>query len=148
MRKQGERIWWAKLSALIVLAGAFVLGGCGLVYQAGARVKTSRMADQLKAGETSLQVHNKWGEPDLRKNVGENSEVWSYARRANSNDITATLLYTSTKAGDEGKFLDLTFVGGKLVSWAEAEHTMPAKQGSGFTYGFGPGGAISPISHY
>ena len=132
----------------IGLASATALGGCGLVYQAGTRVKTDRMIDNLKAGETTNQVHDKWGEPDLRKNVGGNSEVWSYARRANSNDITATLLYTSTKAGDKGKFLDLTFVGGKLVGWTEAIHTMPAKQGSGFSYGFGPGGAVAPISHY
>ena len=135
-------------ASAIGLAGAITLGGCGLVYQAGTRVKTDRMIDDLKAGETTNQVHDKWGEPDLRKNVNGNSEIWSYARWANSNDITATLLYTSTKAGDKGKFLDLTFVGGKLVGWTNATHTMPAKQGSGFSYGFGPGGAVAPISHY
>lgn len=122
--------------------------GCGLAYQAGSRIKTSHMKDQLKPGETAIQVHKDWGEPDLRKDTGENTELWSYARRANSNDLAATIFYTSTKSGDEGKFLDLKFVNGKLVSWAEAEHTMPAKQGAGFSYGFGPGGAVSPVQHY
>lgn len=122
--------------------------GCGLAYQAGSRIKTSHMKDQLKQGESAIQVHKDWGEPDLRKDAGENTELWSYARRANSNDLAATVFYTSTKSGDESKFLDLKFVNGKLVSWAEAEHTMPAKQGAGFSYGFGPGGAVSPVQHY
>ena len=67
---------------------------------------------------------------------------------AKNKDIAATIFYTSTKSGDEGKFLDLKFLDGKLVSWAENEHTMPAKQGAGFSYGFGPGGAVSPVQHY
>jgi hypothetical protein len=84
----------------------------------------------------------------LRKNLSTNTEVWSYVTRPNTNDIAATIFYTSTKAGDNSKFLDLKFVDSKLVSWSEAEHTVPAKQGSGFSYGLGPGGGVSPISHY
>jgi len=85
--------------------------GCGLAYQAGSRIKTSHMKDDLKVGETSLQVHQDWGEPDLRKDMGDHSELWSYASRPNNNDIAA-------------------------------------KQGAGFSYGFGPGGAVSPVQHY
>ena len=138
-----------KTVAAIVLAVCTVsIGGCGLAYQAGSRIKTSHMMDRLKPGETTVQVHKEWGEPDLRKNIGANTQIWSYARRPNSNDLAATIFYTSTKSGDEGKFLDLKFIDGKLVSWSKAERTMPAKQGAGFSYGFGPGGAVSPVEHY
>jgi len=137
-----------RLYLRLILAATVLLPGCGLVYDAGARVKTNHMQTSLKSGETALQVHQDWGEPDLRKDADAHTEVWSYASRPNSNDIAATLLYTSTKPGDNGKFLDLKFVDGKLVSWAEVEHTVPAKQGSGFSYGVGPGGGVSPVSHY
>ena len=130
------------------IGGWLCLGGCGLVYDAGARVKTYRMEDSLKQGENSLEVHQHWGEPDLRQDANPNTQIWSYAIRPNSNDITATLLYTSTKPGDKSKFLDLKFIDGKLVSWNEAEHTVPAKEGAGMTYGFGPGGGASRVSHY
>ena len=142
------RQWIVKLIALVIASCMVSICGCGLAYQAGSRIKTSHMKDDLKVGETSLQVHQDWGEPDLRKDLGESGELWSYARRPNSNDIAATVFYTSTKSGDESKFLDLKFSNGKLVSWAENEHTMPAKQGAGFSYGFGPGGAVSPVQHY
>lgn len=141
-----ERI--VKIVALVIASWMVSICGCGLAYQAGSRIKTSHMKDQLKAGETTIRVHKDWGEPDLRKDLGQHSELWSYARRPNSNDIAATLFYTSTKSGDESKFLDLKFIDGKFVSWAETEHTMPAKQGAGFSYGFGPGGAVSPVQHY
>ena len=135
--------------AAMVLTGCLVsICGCGLAYQAGSRIKTSHMKDQLKPGETVLEIHKAWGEPDLRKDLGANTELWSYARRPNSNDLAATIFYTSTKSGDEGKFLDLKFIDGVLVSWSESERTMPAKQGAGFSYGFGPGGAVSPVQHY
>jgi outer membrane protein assembly factor BamE (lipoprotein component of BamABCDE complex) len=136
------------LAAAILAVVALSLSGCGLAYQAGSQIKTSRMKDDLKVGETAAQVHEDWGEPDLRKDLGANSEIWSYARRPNSNDLAATIFYTSTKSGDEGKFLDLKFSDGKLVSWAESERTMPAKQGAGFSYGLGPGGAVSPVQRY
>ena len=71
--------------------------------------------------------------------MGSNTEVWSYAEKANSKDLAATVFYTSVKQGDEGKFLDLKFIDGKLVSWQEADWTMPAKKrGSGFNWGLGP----------
>lgn len=106
------------------------------------------MLESLKPGQTALEVHQDWGEPDLRNDADPRTEIWSYVERPNANDITATLLYTSTKPGDTGKFVDLKFVDGKLVSWNEATHTVPAKQGSGFSYGLGPGGGTAPVSHY
>jgi hypothetical protein len=137
-----------RFAAIILTTCLVSICGCGIAYQAGSRIKTSHMEDRLKPGESAIQVHNDWGEPDLRKDVGENAEIWSYARRPNNNDIAASLFYTSIKSGDEGKFLDLKFTNGKLVSWSEAERTVPAKQGAGFSYGFGPGGAVSPVQHY
>ena len=128
--------------------------GCGVFYQAGTRIKASHMSDQLKPGESMSQVHNQFGEPSLRQYPSDRTEVWSYAYKPNSNDITAALLYTSTKEGDKGTFLDLNFADGKLVSWAEAEHTMPAKERSGFGAGInggailGPGTASGQSSHY
>jgi hypothetical protein len=136
------------LMILLTLTAGVATDGCGLIYGAGVRVRTRHMSESLKPGETSLQIHRDWGEPDLRTSLSANAEVWSYASRPNTNDIAATLFYTSTKAGDNGKFLDLKFVDSKLVSWSEAEHTVPAKQGSGFSYGLGPAGGVSPISHY
>lgn len=137
---------------MIALAVSALLAGCGLAYQAGTELKTHHMRDSLKTGESALDVHKKWGEPDLRQDTGPDSEIWSYAEHANSNDVTATLLYTSTKAGDKGKFLDLNFADGKLVSWNEAEHVMPSKHGSGISFGItGPGSALAPpapITHY
>jgi hypothetical protein len=136
---------WLPKSFLCALA---MLAGCGLIYDAGARVRTDRMMKQLKPGESTLQVHREWGEPDLRKDVSPRTEMWSYASRPNANDFTATIFYTSTKPGDSGKFLDLKFIDGKLVSWNEVRHTMPSKQGTGFSYGVGPGGGASNVSHY
>lgn len=135
--------------AAAAIAGCMVsIGGCGLAYQAGSRIKTSHMKDRLKVGETAIQVHQDWGEPDLRKDLGEHAELWSYASHPNNHDLAASVFYTSTKSGDEGKFLDLKFIDGKLTSWSESERTVPAKQGAGFSYGFGPGGAVSPVQHY
>jgi hypothetical protein len=136
-----------RMIRVTTLAAVLIISGCGLVYQAGTRIKASRMADRLKVGETSVQVHRRYGEPALREYPSADTEVWSYAYKPNSNDITAQLLYTSTKEGDRGTFLDLKFVDGKLVIWSEAVHTVPAKQAGGFGAGFGappispPGGA-------
>ena len=130
------------------------LAGCGVFYQAGTRIKASHMSDQLKQGESMSEIHKQFGEPSLREYPSDTTEVWSYAYKPNSNDITAALLYTSTKEGDKGTFVDLKFVNGQLVSWTEAEHTMPAKERSGFGAGIsappisGPGPANSPVSHY
>jgi hypothetical protein len=39
----------------------------------------------------------------------------------------------SAKEGDKGTFEDLKFIDSSLVSWGEAQHTMPPKEGSGLT---------------
>lgn len=122
--------------------------GCGLAYDASTHARASRMVRSLKPGESSLDVHQHWGEPDMRQYVDREKEVWSYAIQPNSNDVAATLLYTSVKPGDNGSFLDLKFVNGKLVSWNKAEHTVPAKQGAGFSFGVGPGGGVSNLAHF
>jgi hypothetical protein len=134
---------------LLVLA-LFVatLGGCGLAYDASTHARAMHMLHSLKQGQSSIEVHQDWGEPDMRRYVGRNEQIWSYAVQPNSNDVAATVLYTSVKPGDNGKFLDLKFIDGKLVSWNKAEHTVPAKEGAGFTFGAGPGGAVSNLAHY
>ncbi len=135
------------IAGTMAMAVALVTTGCGVAYQVGTNYRSRSMKDSLKAGESSLAVHKEWGEPDIRTNAGTDTEVWSYAERANTNDVAATLFYTSAKEGDRGKFLDLKFVDGKLESWADAEHTMPPKQGTGISYGLGVGSS-SGISHY
>ncbi len=133
---------------LALAISAVALSGCGLAYDASTHVRASRMERTLKPGQSSLEVHQSWGEPDLRQYLGRSEQVWSYAIQPNNNDVAATLLYTSVKAGDNGRFLDLKFVNGKLVSWSKAEHTIPAKQGSGFSFGVGPGGGVSNLAHF
>jgi hypothetical protein len=139
----------SRISAIlgIVFLSGILNIGCGLLYGAGSELRTARMARTLRAGETTLQVHNDWGEPDLRSR-DDQGEVWGYVALPNSDDIAATLLYTSTKPGDTDKFLDLKFVEGKLVSWNTVEHTMPPKKGTGFSYGLGASGGTGPVSHY
>jgi hypothetical protein len=112
----------------LTFALSLLSGGCGLFYQAGSRVKVDRMKDSLKPGESTLEVHEQWGEPDLRNESDPHTQIWSYVAHPNNNDVTATLLYTSTKPGDSGKFLDLKFVDSHLVSWTDATHTVPSKQ--------------------
>jgi len=119
--------------------------GCGLFYQAASGYRANKMENNLKVGMTSLEVHQMYGEPDIRNYVNDQVSIWSYAKHANTADVTAAVLYTSAKEGDKGTFLDLKFVDGKLVTWDEATHTMPAKQSSGFSAGFGgapAGGAV------
>jgi hypothetical protein len=134
------------LLSLVVLV--ITISGCGLAYDASTHVRAGRMVRSLKPGQSSLEVHQNWGEPDLRRYAGNSEQVWSYAIRPNNNDVAATLLYTSVKPGDNGSFLDLKFIDGKLVSWNKAEHTVPAKQGAGFSFGVGPGGAVSNLAHF
>jgi hypothetical protein len=138
----------AIVGAIVLMSCAVSVCGCGLAYETGSRIKTSHMKDQLKVGQTTLEVHQAWGEPDMRKDLGENSQLWSYASHPNNHDLAAEVFYTSTKAGDEGKFLDLKFIDDRLVSWSEAERTMPAKKSSGFSYGIGGGSGTSPLQHY
>jgi hypothetical protein len=134
-------------AAAILMLG---LCGCGIFYQAGTRFRAARMSGALKAGEPMREVHRQWGEPDLREYPSENVEVWSYPYKPNTNDVAAALLYTSSKEGDRGTFLDLTFVNGKLVSWDEKQHTMPAKERSGFGASFGSPSIAGPgtTTHY
>jgi hypothetical protein len=129
------------------LIASLAVAGCGVAYQAGTQLRASHMRDSLKAGESMTEVRDRFGEPDIRTEEG-NAQVWSYASRANSNDIAATLFYTSAKEGDNGHFVDLKFVDGKLVSWSDAEHTMPAKRSTGVNYGFTAGPGSRPVMHF
>lgn len=138
-----------RLLVFAVLALTLAAGGCGVAYQASTALRASRMKSDLKAGESMPAVHEKWGEPDLRQDLSDNTEVWSYAARPNTNDIAASLLYTNVKEGDRGKFLDLTFIDGKLASWKEETHTMPAKTGGpGFSFGIGHSATTGSAVHY
>ena len=123
------------------------LAGCGLVYQGASTYRANKMEKTLVKGMTIPEVHEVWGEPDIRTYPDQHTELWSYAKHANASDVTATLLYTSAKEGDPGTFVDLKFVDGKLDSWGEAQHTMPAKEGSGFSVGAG-GQQLSAPGHY
>ncbi len=124
-----------------------LIAGCGLFYQAASGYKVDKMESSLKPGMSSLEVHQRWGEPDIRNYINPHLEVWSYAKHANSNDVAAAALYTSAKEGDQGSFLDLKFDNGQLASWSEATHTMPKKEGAGFSAGFG-GSPQSGTYHY
>ncbi|MGO9062583.1 MAG: hypothetical protein ACLQU2_35250 [Candidatus Binataceae bacterium] len=124
-----------KFHASIFLLG-WMVWGCGAAYQASTQIRSHRMMDSLKTGQTMPEVRQQWGQPDIIKDQDQNTETWSYASRANSDDIAATLLYTAAKEGDTGQFLDLRFVDGKLVSWSKQTHTMPAKHQT-FGIGFG-----------
>jgi hypothetical protein len=135
------------LAAAILMLG---LCGCGVFYQAGTRYRAARMSQALKPGEPMLEVHRRWGEPDLREYPSDSVEIWSYPYKTNTNDVAAALLYTSSKEGDQGTFLDLTFVNGKLVSWDEKKHTMPAKEHGGFGASIGSPTIAGPgtTTHY
>jgi hypothetical protein len=123
------------------------LSGCGLVYQTASGYRANKMEKSLRPGLSMAEVHRMWGEPDIRTYPDSQNEIWSYAKHANRDDFTATLLYTSAKEGDSGTFLDLSFRDGKLASWDEAQHTMPAKEGSGFSAGLG-GAPTTGTAHY
>ena len=123
--------------AVMVLAA-----GCGLPYQAAASYRANKMERELTPGETIAQVQKKFGEPDIEDRPDDRTEIWSYAKHANSDDVTAEILYTSAKAGDKGTFEDLKFTDGSLVSWGEAQHTMPIKERSGLTTTLGYGGHL------
>ena len=139
-----------ELRLYFVAALGLALSGCGVAYQASTEMRASRMERHLKVGEQLADVRKQWGEPDLLQDRGQDTEIWSYAKRANTNDVAATLLYTNVKEGDQGKFIDLTFVDGKLTSWKEETHTMPPKRGGpGFSFGFsGPGSTTGNARHY
>jgi hypothetical protein len=126
-----------KRFVLGMFVAASIAAGCGIPYQAGSRLKAAHMSKALEVGDGKTEIHHRFGEPDIRQYLPGDIEVWSYAAKPNSNDIAAALLYTSVKDGDRGTFLDLKFVGGKLVSWTEADHTMPAKEHTGISMGIG-----------
>jgi Tfp pilus assembly protein PilX len=140
----------SRLSFVVVLALMLALGGCGVAYQASTEMRAARMQRDLKVGQSAVDVHQQWGEPDLRQDADQDTEIWSYAKRSNTNDIAATLLYTNTKEGDQGQFVDLTFVDGKLVSWKQTARTMPPKKGGpGLSFGVrGPGSTTGNARHY
>ena len=133
--------------AIFFLLIPIAIGGCGLVYRAHTELRASHMEKYLQPGESTLDVHGDWGEPDIRNYVDNHVQVWSYAAKANTNDVTAVLLYTAPKEGDSGRFVDLKFVDGRLASWGEADHAMPKKEGTGFDYGMNPG-AMPQAAHY
>jgi hypothetical protein len=127
-----------KVRRLICLLLYAALAGCGAAYQASTEIRAHRMMDSLKTGQTMPEVRQEFGLPDIITDQDQNTEIWSYASRPNSNDIAVALLYTAAMAGDTGQFIDLRFVDGKLVSWSEQEHTMPAKHFfKSFGIGFG-----------
>lgn len=131
-------------AGVVIFAVMTSLTGCGLAYQAASEHRASKMQEELQTGLTMAQVHQMFGEPDIEEKPDDTTEIWSYAKHANRNDVTAELLYTSAKEGDAGTFEDLKFVDGKLASWAEAQHTMAPKERSEITttigYGRGIGG--------
>ncbi len=130
------------LAAALVLT-AIMICGCGTVYQAGTQVRAHHMLESLQAGQTATEIHSKWGQPDIVTESADGAQVWSYAERANSDDVAASLFYTSAKEGDLGTFIDLRVADGKLQSWSEAKHRMPAKKGTAFGYSIGAGpGAV------
>jgi hypothetical protein len=111
-----------------ILAAAMIAAGCGLSYQAASAYRANKMERALKPGATMAQVQREFGQPDIEDRPDDRTEIWSYAKHANSNDVAAEILYTSAKAGDQGTFEDLKFTDGSLVSWGEAQHTMPPKE--------------------
>jgi hypothetical protein len=139
---QYGRIFAASVAVSVSIITMLCTSGCGVAYQAAAEHRAAKMQEQLQVGMTPGQVAKQFGEPDIETHVDDSNEIWSYGKRANSNDVAATMLYTSAKAGDAGTFEDLKFTDGKLVSWGEAQHTMAEKEGSGIqtTIGYGRGG--------
>ena len=128
---------------VLSFAAMLYAAGCGLAYQAAAEHRATKMEEQLQPGMTPGQVAKQFGQPDIEEKPNDSTEIWSYAKHANSGDVTAEMLYTSAKAGDKGTFEDLKFTDGKLVSWSEGQHTMEEKERGEFTttlsYGRGGG---------
>jgi hypothetical protein len=119
------------ITAVLLMTG---LAGCGIAYQAASGYRADKMAKELKPGMTMSEVHQAFGEPDIRAYPDDNTEIWSYAKHANTDDAAAAVLYTSAKEGDQGTFEDLKFVNGQLVSIGVGQHTMPVKAGSGLKF--------------
>ncbi len=122
-----------------MLAMLMFAAGCGVAYQAATERRANKMENQLTPGLTMAQVRQTFGQPDIEDQADETTELWSYAKHANNNDMAAEVFYTTAKAGDTGTFEDLKFVDGKLASWGEGQHTMAEKESSGLTTNFGLG---------
>jgi hypothetical protein len=122
----------AALFAMMMLTA-----GCGLAYEAASEHRATKMENELTAGLSMAQVREKFGQPDIEDKPDDITEIWSYAKHANNNDVTAEVFYTSAKEGDAGTFEDLKFVEGNLVSWTVGQHTMAEKDSSGITTSFG-----------
>ena len=86
----------AHLATAVLCATAF-LTGCGLAYQAASEHRADKMNQQLKAGLSPVEVTERYGEPDIEEKIDDNTEVWSYAKHANSDDAFAQLFYTSAR---------------------------------------------------
>jgi hypothetical protein len=127
------------LVAATLVATMVVAAGCGLSYQAASAYRANEMERELEPGDTMAQVQQMFGEPDIEDKPDAQTEIWSYAKHANSNDVAAEVFYTSAKEGDNGTFEDLKFTNGNLVSWGEAQHTISVKEGSGLTTTLGYG---------
>ena len=74
LRKNVRFFRFALLAAISAVA-TVAFAGCGLAYQAGTRIKATRMSDSLQVGQTSPEVHHAWGEPDLRTYLPGDTEV-------------------------------------------------------------------------
>src|SRR5208282_3502472 len=74
-----NRLYGFAVVAIAIASMTAVASGCGVAYQAGTRIKVTRMSDSLAVGQTSPEVHHAWGEPDLRTYLPGDTEVWSYA---------------------------------------------------------------------
>ena len=64
-----------ELRLYFVAALALVVSGCGVAYQASTEVRAARMQRDLKVGESAVAVHQQWGEPDLRKDADQSTEI-------------------------------------------------------------------------
>ncbi|MGC2275042.1 MAG: hypothetical protein WA571_03420, partial [Candidatus Binatus sp.] len=67
-----------RFALLALISATLIFAGCGLAYQAGTRIKATRMSDSLQVGQTSPAIHHSWGEPDIRTYLPGETEVWSY----------------------------------------------------------------------
>ena len=59
----------SRLYFVAVLALMLALGGCGVAYQASTEMRAARMQRDLKVGQSAADVHQQWGEPDLRQDA-------------------------------------------------------------------------------
>jgi len=124
---------WLKIVATLPVVCALA-SGCGLFYHAGTRIRASYLTDSLKAGQSTVEVRNRWGEPDIRQYPDDRQQIWSYAYKPNSDDVLG-VFYTSAISGARGTFVDLEFIDNKLLTWREAEHVVPEKEGASLSYG-------------